>query len=183
MINVAQKSPTAIAGNPITYPNQASLSCSHQGGGGAGTTGLISYQFYINCGAITPDGTNGYDISNPRFGISDVEPKLFGLSAAGTQSVESAVDVTFAPVVSRNFYKALQDAQGLTGTRTVQRNATTTAVVTCTDTGDDGRSVPPDALERPGSRPPVAEDPGDRPPRRWRGAGRCGWQRSHLPSW
>lgn len=135
---VQAKSPTAIPGTTVIFPDPVtSLTCTPlAAGSGSGTT-FIQYQVSTGCGAVAPATGGTYDPVNPRFGISDVDPKFFGLTNAGV-TVESAIDVTFAPVISRNFYSALQTAQGLTGgARTVY-----------TSPGPDGIAGTPDDITR-----------------------------------
>ncbi|HKE94872.1 MAG TPA: hypothetical protein VKB34_11230, partial [Povalibacter sp.] len=107
---VAALTATATPGVTVTYPNPAACTTDAEWTGG----GYVDVHAHGNCGPGITAGTPPYgQAANPRAGIADVEPKLFGLSATGL-TVESAVAVTFSPVVSRNFYAALQATEGLT---------------------------------------------------------------------
>ena len=69
----------------------------------------LGYTFFYGCSTATTQA--------PQAGVSDVEPALFG--ASGTVKARltnnGAATVPFTMFVSKNFFRALQTAQGLTG--------------------------------------------------------------------
>jgi len=85
------------------------------------TTGSdrIAYIVHTGCGKSTAEtaSTNtGLGII-PDVGIADVDAPLFNASASVKSNLTQAgaLTTTFAPVVSLNFFAALQTAQGITG--------------------------------------------------------------------
>jgi len=69
----------------------------------------LAYTFNKTCATSTSVA--------PQAGVSDVEPALFGASATVKARLTNngAATVPFTVFVSKNFYRALQTAQGLTG--------------------------------------------------------------------
>ena len=85
------------------------------------TTGAdrIAYIVHTSCGkstAETASANTGLG-TIPDIGIADVDAPLFNASASVKSNLtqSGALTTTFGPVVSKNFFVALQTAQGITG--------------------------------------------------------------------
>ena len=98
---------TALAsGSSAKWVDIASATCSAATNVPATST-TQTYNLRTGCGVLASQ--------IPQAGFSDVEPVLLGASAADRAKLTTStgVAVVFAPVVSRNFFIALQKAQGL----------------------------------------------------------------------
>lgn len=100
---------TSVIGTvSIVYPDPTSATCS------AGTfvapaaapADRLAYILFTGCGTTA---------RTPQAGVSDVEPAIFGSPAniRAAVATDGALTTSFAPVVSQNFYTALQAAQNL----------------------------------------------------------------------
>lgn len=70
-------------------------------------TGSVPVDLYEGCASIATSQT--------KAGISDVEPQLLGATAAqvANLNINAGVGIAFGVPVSRNFFRALQEAQGI----------------------------------------------------------------------
>jgi len=124
--------PVALGSTSITLNGSAVdvQSITATGCTGSATVGVdtantrLGYTFNYGCSVATTQA--------PQAGVSDVEPALFGASASikNALTANGAATVPFTMFVSKNFYRALQVAQGLTGacatdTATTQTDACT----------------------------------------------------------
>jgi len=86
----------------------------------------LGYTHFDRCSTVTTQV--------PQVGVSDVEPALFGASAAvrNALTANGAAVVPFTVFVSKSFYRALQTAQGL-ATNSWTNRAPTPVTATCAD--------------------------------------------------
>lgn len=134
---VASQNQLILPGQPVLFADASGPCSAATAGPGSGTT-FIRYQIRTNCGLGAAASSDG-----PRFGLALMDQRFWNASLSGTADFGHAFDAIYAPVVSRNFYAALQAAQGLTGTRSVYRGPgadglagtadDVTASITCDD--------------------------------------------------
>jgi hypothetical protein len=108
---VANNSTSLTVNGAASSVNTVTTTCTGTGNTIAanGVATRLGYTHFLGCSTVTTQV--------PQVGVSDVEPALFGASAAvrNALTANGAAAVPFTVFVSTNFYRALQVAQGLTG--------------------------------------------------------------------
>lgn len=122
---VADGSVLAASGSAKWVNALNTAACSAPVNQGGTASGLVRYRLYTNC-------TSAGSLA-PKAGITDVENVLLGATPTQQSRLTQSktVGVVFAPAVSRNFFVALQNAQGINTTTCGTTGLTSQSTAEC----------------------------------------------------